>query len=37
MDIEPKTILRIALVSRRAEQSPAARTYLTCALDAIRH
>ncbi|WP_043456564.1 LysR family transcriptional regulator [Streptomyces fulvoviolaceus] len=36
LDIEPKTTLRIALVSRRAEQSPAARTFLTCALDAIQ-
>ncbi|MEU5683834.1 LysR family transcriptional regulator [Streptomyces venezuelae] len=32
LDIEPRTTLRIALVSRRAEQSPAARTFLTCAL-----
>ncbi|WP_409235246.1 LysR family transcriptional regulator [Streptomyces sp. PA5.6] len=32
LDIEPRTTLRIALVSRKAEQSPAARTFLTCAL-----
>jgi DNA-binding transcriptional LysR family regulator len=36
LDIEPKTTLRIALVSRRAEQSPAARTFVTCALEAIK-
>ncbi|MEU5434412.1 LysR family transcriptional regulator [Streptomyces sp. NPDC020719] len=34
LDIEPTTALRIALVSRRAEQSPAARAFLTCALAA---
>ncbi|WAL93393.1 LysR family transcriptional regulator [Streptomyces sp. Je 1-369] len=32
LDIEPRTTLRIALVSRRAEQPPAARTFLTRAL-----
>ncbi|MFC8130940.1 LysR family transcriptional regulator [Streptomyces sp. NPDC057302] len=32
LDIEPKTTLQIALVSRRSEQSPAARAFLTCAL-----
>ncbi|WP_405946035.1 LysR family transcriptional regulator [Streptomyces prunicolor] len=37
LDIEPKTTLRIALVSRRAEQSPAVRTFLACAFDAIQH
>jgi DNA-binding transcriptional LysR family regulator len=37
LDLEPKTTLRIALVSRRAEQSPAAQTFLTCALEAIKH
>jgi DNA-binding transcriptional LysR family regulator len=37
LDIEPKTTLRIALVSRRAEQSPAARTFVTCALESIKH
>ncbi|MFI6542155.1 LysR family transcriptional regulator [Streptomyces prunicolor] len=37
LDIEPKTTLRIALVSRRAEQSPAVRTVLACAFDAIQH
>ncbi|MEU6995979.1 LysR family transcriptional regulator [Streptomyces sp. NPDC046465] len=35
LDIEPRTTLQIALVSRRAEQSPAARTFLTCGLAAI--
>ncbi|WP_326709676.1 LysR family transcriptional regulator [Streptomyces sp. NBC_01474] len=37
LDIEPKTTLQIALVSRRAEQSPAASAFLTCALAAIQH
>ncbi len=37
LDIEPKTTLRIALVSRRTEQSPAARTFLACALEAVEH
>ncbi|MFF2517476.1 LysR family transcriptional regulator [Streptomyces sp. NPDC058086] len=37
LDIEPRTTLRIALVSRHAEQSPAARTFVTCALEAIKH
>ncbi|MET8689131.1 LysR family transcriptional regulator [Streptomyces sp. NPDC004732] len=35
LDIEPRTTLRIALVSRRAEQSPAARTFLACGLAAV--
>ncbi|MFF1380586.1 LysR family transcriptional regulator [Streptomyces sp. NPDC058308] len=35
LDIEPRTTLQIALVSRRAEQSPAARTFLACGLAAI--
>ncbi|MGW1075045.1 LysR family transcriptional regulator [Streptomyces sp. NPDC002537] len=35
LDIEPKTTLQIALVSRRAEQSPAARAFLDCALAAV--
>ncbi|MFJ5304186.1 LysR family transcriptional regulator [Streptomyces sp. NPDC088350] len=37
LDIEPRTTLRVALISRHAEQSPAARTFVTCALEAIRH
>ncbi|MER5258197.1 LysR family transcriptional regulator [Streptomyces sp. NPDC002855] len=37
LDIEPKTTLQIALVSRRAEQSPAAQTFLTCALAPAEH
>ncbi len=36
LDIEPKTMLRIALIGRRAEQSPAARAFTSCALDAIQ-
>ncbi|WP_371749552.1 LysR family transcriptional regulator [Streptomyces sp. NBC_01283] len=35
LDIEPRTTLQIALVSRRAEQAPAAHAFLTCALAAI--
>ncbi|MGW3626541.1 LysR family transcriptional regulator [Streptomyces sp. NPDC000880] len=31
LEIEPKTTLRIALVSRRAELSPAAQAFVTCA------
>jgi DNA-binding transcriptional LysR family regulator len=34
LDIEPKSTLQIALVSRRAEQSPAAEAFLTCAFPA---
>ncbi|MEU6819084.1 LysR family transcriptional regulator [Streptomyces atriruber] len=37
LDIEPRTTLRIALVSRRAEQSPAARTFLAYGLAAVGH
>ncbi|MGW6154311.1 LysR family transcriptional regulator [Streptomyces sp. NPDC055144] len=37
MDIEPRTTLQIALVSRRAEQSPAASAFLTCGLASIQH
>ncbi|MFF1712076.1 LysR family transcriptional regulator [Streptomyces sp. NPDC058268] len=35
LDIEPRTALQIALVSRRAEQAPAARAFLNCALAAV--
>ncbi|MFJ2406464.1 LysR substrate-binding domain-containing protein [Streptomyces xanthochromogenes] len=35
LDIEPKSTLRIALIGRRAEQSPAAEAFLTCALPAV--
>lgn len=35
LDIEPESTLRIALVGRRAERSPAADAFLTCALAAI--
>lgn len=35
LDIEPRTTLQVALVSRRAEQAPAARAFLTCALAAV--
>ncbi|MFH8790989.1 LysR family transcriptional regulator [Streptomyces sp. NPDC017941] len=35
VDIEPRTTLRIALVSRRTGLSPAARTFVGCALDAV--
>ncbi|MFF3006186.1 LysR family transcriptional regulator [Kitasatospora sp. NPDC057940] len=37
LDIEPRTTLRIVLVGRRAEQSPAARAFVSCALDAVKH
>jgi DNA-binding transcriptional LysR family regulator len=36
LDIEPRTTLKIALVSRRAELSPAAQAFLTCAADLTR-
>ncbi|CAM5269905.1 LysR family transcriptional regulator [Streptomyces xanthochromogenes] len=35
LDIEPKSTLRIALIGRRAEQSPAAEAFLACALPAV--
>ncbi|MGW5861435.1 LysR family transcriptional regulator [Streptomyces sp. NPDC055239] len=35
LDIEPMTTLHVALVSRRAEQAPAARAFLTCALAVV--
>ncbi|MWA08240.1 LysR family transcriptional regulator [Streptomyces sp. BA2] len=36
LDIEPKMTLRVALVARRAQQSPAAQTFLSCALGAAQ-